>query len=132
MGTAFGAEGLVLDLSPAGVRSKLSAADEANKSLFSAFCLPVLVKSRRVANGAVQFCVSGCLYRGFHLTIKPVMHYSKMKAGLRSHDITQRLSNRLTARSPYRSDIDVTGLIVATRAEPDFGVGYVFNLVHNH
>ena len=46
MATARGAGGLVLNFSPAGVRSELSAADEANKPLLSAFCFPVLVKGR--------------------------------------------------------------------------------------
>ena len=43
---AFGAEGLILNLSPAGIRRELSAAHEANEPLFSAFRFSVLVKSR--------------------------------------------------------------------------------------
>src|SRR5664279_69308 len=88
MATACGAGGLVLDLSPAGVRCELPAANEANEPLFSAFCFPILVKSWRIAFGAMQFCLSNCLYRGFHLTIKPIIHYRRMKDGLQYHDIT--------------------------------------------
>lgn len=88
MAAACGAGGLVLDLSPAGVRSELPTADEANVPLFSAFCFPVLVKSWGIAFGAMQFCLSDCLYRGFHLIIKPIIHYRRMKHGLQFHDIT--------------------------------------------
>jgi hypothetical protein len=88
MAAACGAGGLVLDLFPAGVWCELPAANEANKPLFSAFCFPILVKSWRIAFGTLQFWVNNCLYRGFHLTINPIIHYRRMKDGLQYRDIT--------------------------------------------
>ena len=84
---AEAAFGFVFYLSSACIGSELPAADEADKSLLTAFNLSVFIEGWGIAIGAEQFRLSGFLYCALHTSIKSNIDYFSMKTALQSRYI---------------------------------------------